>query len=293
MPSPSELLVESESIELSIVPAIGGRIHRLRAFGQDLLRTPADVQMHRADPFFWGAYPMAPWCNRAEPGRRTIAGREVRLRSNFDGGWAIHGLVSSMPWDVNGPGSLSVTHEADDGWPWRFEVHLDATVDGGSVRLAYRLTNRSDAPMPAGIGLHPWVRAPVRVRLPADAVYPSNTDSAAVPEAVAGRFDLRRGGIPAGGLDGTWTGLTQSGIELAWPGLGVEAVVTAETNADGIRVALATPPQIPAVALEPQTHGPDPLRRLERGEPDAPTLLAPGADLTLIVGVNVAQAPGT
>src|SRR5690606_22301221 len=171
-----ELVLRGETLELVILPEVGGRIHRLRAFGRDLLRTPPDPAVHREHPFFWGAYPMAPWCNRATPGRRVVAGREVDLAPNFPDGSAIHGLVSSRPWEVIGPGALSAAGgDGSDGWPWPFEVSLDSTIDGEVVRLAYRLTNRSDAPMPAGIGLHPWFRRPIEVRLEAEAVYPANT----------------------------------------------------------------------------------------------------------------------
>jgi len=60
------LTYASETVEAVVLPDAGARLHRLRVFGHDLLRTPNDPALHRADPFCWAAYVMAPWCNRLE-----------------------------------------------------------------------------------------------------------------------------------------------------------------------------------------------------------------------------------
>ncbi len=174
----AELVLRSDTLEVVLLPELGGRLHRLRAFGTDLLRTPGDPATHGDEPFFWGAYVMAPWCNRAQPGPTPIAGRTVDLPSNFADGSAIHGQVSARPWEVDADGSLHVTG-GGDGWPWEYEVTASALVDGPSLALDYRLVNRSDAPMPGGIGLHPWFLRPVALRIPAEAVYPANAGSTA------------------------------------------------------------------------------------------------------------------
>jgi aldose 1-epimerase len=278
----------SDELEVVLLPELGARLHRIRAFGRDVLRTPDDPARHRDDPFFWGGYVMAPWCNRAQAGRRRIAGRDVELRSNFRDGTAIHGLVSSRPWQPLGDGRLQV--ELDEpGWPWPFAVSLAATVTGGALSLRYRLENRVDAPMPAGLGVHPWFRAPVEVGLPATSVYPSNTASAPRPRPVDGPFDLRRLAPPAPDLDATWTALAGALVELAWPDLGLAARLDIRSDVPPL-VTLASPSGVGAVAIEPQTHGPDPLRRLERAEPDAPVLLSPGTALTLEIGLAFALA---
>jgi aldose 1-epimerase len=277
---PAELVLRSETLEVVLLPSLGGRLHRLRAFGTDLLRTPADPAHHRDDPFSWGAYVMAPWCNRAQPGPTPIAGRTVDLRSNFADGSAIHGQVFGRPWEVSADGSLYVTGGGEgDGWPWHYEVIASVAVEGQSLTLDYRLVNRSDAPMPGGIGLHPWFKRPVALRIPAEAVYRANAGSAPDPEPIAGEHDLRVAHVPEGGLDATWTELTESRIELAWPEAGISARI--EADAARLLVAVATPVRLGAVAVEPQTHGPDGLRRFVNREPDALTLLAPGQTLRL------------
>jgi aldose 1-epimerase len=286
------VVLRSEALEVVLLPEVGGRLHAVRAFGHDLLRTPDDPAAHRRDPFFWGAYPMAPWCNRAVAGEGQVAGERVRLKPNFPDGSAIHGLVSSAPWEVRDQGKELAVRAGGPGtgWPWQFEVTLRPTVAASLLELDYRVANLAERPMPAGIGLHPWFRRPLEVRLPAALVYPANTGSAPEPEQVAGDLDLRRLAPPAADLDGSWTALSEGAFELAWPSVGVEARVEVTTNADRPVVALASPEGIEAVAIEPQTHGPDPLRRLERGEPDAPLLLEPGGEIRLVIRVAVGLA---
>lgn len=283
---PTELELRSDELEVVLLPELGGRIHRLRAFGTDLLRTPADPAHHAEDPFFWGAYVMAPWCNRAQAGPMRIAGRTVDLPANFADGSAIHGQVFARPWQVGADGSLHVIGGGDgDGWPWQYEVVGLVTLEGPTLTCDYRLVNRSDGSMPAGLGLHPWFRRPVALRIAAEEVYPANTASARDPIPVAGAHDLRVARVPDAGLDGTWTALAAPCIELAWGPAGISASI--EVDAERTLVAVATPGLLDAVAVEPQTHAPDGLRRLSDGEPDAVALLAPGESLSLTVRITV------
>jgi aldose 1-epimerase len=289
MNAPEELVLRSDGLEVVLLPALGGRIHRLRAFGHDLLRTPGNPSTHRDEPFFWGAYVMAPWCNRIRPGPTVVDGRTVDVQPNFDDGTAIHGQVSSRPWEHAGDGALRVTGGDDgSGWPWAYDVVAHATVDGPILRLRYRLTNRSDGPMPAGIGLHPWFRQPVEVAISAESVYPRNHDSPAHPEAAAGPLNLARRRPLTPDVDATWTRAREPRIELTWPGAGVSAAIDVETPR--FLVAAASPSHLDAVAVEPQTHGPDGLRRLLRNEPDALTVLEPEEALELEIRLTVALA---
>ncbi|MEO6578403.1 MAG: hypothetical protein ABIO99_05845, partial [Candidatus Limnocylindria bacterium] len=103
-----EVRVESDALEVVLLPDVGARLHRLLAFGVDLLRTPPDPARHVADPFFWGGYILAPWGNRLEAGPTDVADQAVNLEPNFDDGSAIHGQVYARPWEVVGDGRLRV-----------------------------------------------------------------------------------------------------------------------------------------------------------------------------------------
>lgn len=266
-------------IEVEILPELGARIHRLRAFGIDVLRTPDDPETHVREPILWGGYVMAPWCNRIVAARTAIAGREVHLAANHSDGSVLHGQVLLAPWSLHGDGRL-VARAGGDGWPWRYETSLRATPAESCLTIDQRLTNLDDGPMPAGLGLHPWFRSPVDVRIDADLVLASNTDPAAELEAVAGDLDLRAWRRMPDAIDAAWPDPRDPAVELRWRELGLAATLRLQSSA-GSAIVAASPIGLGAAAIEPQTHLPQGLRRLGRGEPGALELLAPGATLRL------------
>ncbi len=272
-------------VEVEVVPAIGARLHRLRAFGHDLLRTPDDLRPHLDDSYSSGSYPMAPWCNRVPAGRSVAAGRTVDLPASFPDGTAIHGQVSRRPWAVTDAADDRATFQlagGGDGWPWPYEVEQRIRIVGARLELALRLTNHADDPMPGGLGFHPWFRTPVHVAIAARAVHPDNLATVALPVPVSGRHDRRRLESMPDGLDATWAELTDPPIVLEWPVTGIRATfaIAAPT-----RFVTAASLFADAVAVEPQTHSPDGLGRLARGESGGLALVPPGGTLELVVGI--------
>ena len=282
--------IDRGPIELEVLPSVGARLHRLRAFGHDLLRTPHDLQPYVDDPYFYGSYPMAPWCNRVPAGRSIVAGRVVDLPPSFPDGTAIHGQVSRRPWTEMGPGVFRIRGGGDGvaggGWPWPYEVEQRLRIDGATLELVLRLTNRADEPMPGGLGIHPWFRAPVEVRIAATAVHPDNHATAPRPVPVAGAHDLRRLGPMASGLDSTWAEVGDPPIVLSWPDTGIRATFAVDAPT---RFVTAANLFDDAIAVEPQTHAPDGLGRFLRGEPGGLTLIAPGETLELRVAMRFEQ----
>jgi aldose 1-epimerase len=273
-------------IEIEVLPAIGARLHRLRAFGHDLLRTPDDLRPHRDDPYFYGSYPMAPWCNRVAAGRTEVGGRVIDLPATFPDGTAIHGQVSRRAWQVVGDGRYRIAG-GGDGWPWPYEVDQDIRIEGTGLELALRLTNRSDDAMPGGIGFHPWFRRPVRVAIDAASVHPSNLATEPRPIPVNGPYDRRRLEAMPDGLDATWTDLSDPPVVLEWPDAGIWATMT--VDAPTRFIVAASLPGTDAVAVEPQTHAPDSIRRLLGGEPGGLALIQPGKTLELVVRLTFEQ----
>jgi len=267
------------SVEVEVLPAVGARLHRLRAFGQELLRTPDDPQRHHDDGWFWGSYPMAPWCNRVAAGPMLVAGRPIDLPATFPDGTAIHGQVSRRAWEDHGDGAFHVAG-GRDGWPWPYTVDQRITIAADQLELDLRLTNRADVPMPGGIGVHPWFRKPLRVAIAAARVHPSNLATEPDPIPVNGPFDLRRLAPMADGLDAAWAEVADPPVVLEWPeGIRATMSVVAPTRF----IVAASPAAIDAVAVEPQTHAPDGIRRLRNGEPGGLALIAPGESLRLRV----------
>ncbi len=282
------LRVASDELEIELLPELGGRWHRLRAFGADLLRTPDELDAYRREPFFWGSFVMAPWCNRMAAGAQHVAGRSVDLPANFPDGTAIHGQVQALAWEVAAPGMLRVT-AGGHGWPWRYEVTQRLDVAGRRLRLHLEVVNRSTEAMPAGIGVHPWFRQPIELTIAADRVFTSNEASPPEPVPVGAEHDLRTPRPMPPELDATWAGLRGPEVaEIRWPELGISASM--RTSPEGAYLCAASPAALAAVAIEPQTHAPDGLRRLLNAEPGGLRWLEPRLTLHLAIEIEFREA---
>ncbi|HZC73712.1 MAG TPA: hypothetical protein VE442_23675 [Jatrophihabitans sp.] len=270
--------LRSDELAVTLLPDVGARLHKIEVFGVDVLRTPATTDRHRADPFFWGGYHQAPWCNRLDANLAVRVGTQtVTLQSNFPDGSAIHGQVYDRPWAVADDGTFTIRGGGAGGWPWTYTLTLRAAVDGARLSLDYELTNTSDEPMPAGLGLHPWFRNPALVRIPTTEVFPLNAgpmgQSLELPTARQLPIDT----------DACWTDLTEPVVEVIWPDQ--QLAMTMSAGTEDLVVVAAHPAQVGAVAVEPQTHAPAGLRRLLDGEPHAMQWVAPGAALRLAVSL--------
>lgn len=272
-------MVADGPIRVELLPAVGARLHRLHAFGHDLLRTPDDPAEHRRDPFRWGAYVMAPWCNRIAAVPTDVDGDTVSVPSNFPDGTAIHGQVYDARWDVASDLSLSIIG-GGDGWPWPYRCGLRVTIASSVVTIDQSLTNLADRPMPGGLGLHPWFRRPLDVSIQADAVLPSNLDPDALVQAVGGLWDLRAMRHMPDDIDATWLAPRDPAVELSWPDIGVRATMRVRSGA-GVCIVVASPTTLDAVAIEPQTHAPHGLRRFLSGEPGGLHSVQPGGAIRL------------
>ncbi len=268
----------SSEIEVVVLPDLGARLHRLTVHGQQLLRSPDDLARYADDTFYWGAFQMAPWCNRITARRSTVSGRQVDLPTNFEDGSAIHGQVYARPWQQVSDMEFRIEY-GGDGWPWQYAALMRVHVIGDTLTLEQSVTNLSDAAMPAGIGIHPWFAGRPDVAIHADSVYPSNTASEAQPLPVSGDLDLRRRAAMAVGVDATWPQVGDPAVELWWPDLRLHAKMRALTGTP--HIVAANPGTFDAIAVETETHAPRGLGRLTTGDPGALTLLDPGATLSL------------
>ena len=278
--------IADDDLAIEVLPAVGARIHRLRVGGIDVIRTAADANRHVDDPYFWGSYVMAPWCNRLDAGvTRGVAGRDLDLPPSFPDGTAIHGQVSRIPWRQVGDRAFRV-EAGGDGWPWRYRVEQQFDVMPDVLTQTLDLTNLDETPMPAGLGIHPWFRRPVRVRIAAESAWDANPSSAAEPAAVSGNLDRRTLAELPDGLDATWTDLSAPPVVLDWPATGLRMTMTTDPAVSCI--VAASPAGIDAVAIEPETHVPGGVRRLLNDEPGPLAILEPGGTLSLAITLRFA-----
>jgi aldose 1-epimerase len=284
-------VASTDGVRVEVVPDVGARLHRIVAFGRDVLRTPPTVEHHRREPFAWGAFLMVPWCNRV-PGGRIVFGEEVvEVPTNtVDDGVpsAMHGLAYERPWLLNDDDGLRF--KGGDELPWRWSARQRTTVDGASLRVALAVRNEGDDPMPAGVGLHPWFTAAggLQVRLAADSVYPlAGHIPSGDPEPVGERNDLRSLRSPPWGMDDVFTDLGSPFAELVWRGWALRCVI--EVSAAVSHGTVAAFENMAAVAVEPQTHATDGHRRLHDGERGGVAVLASGEELELVATFGFSQ----
>ena len=278
----------NEALEVEFLPEAGGRIHRLRAFTQDVLRTPEDPTEHLRDPFYWGAFLLVPWSNRVPGGRIDSERRSARLPCN-DERFAIHGEAYLRPWQIAAPGELRFAGGAH-GFPFRYDAQLSLALDGATLSLTLALTNAGSTPAPLGLGVHPWfdTTGGLDVALPANLTYPlADHLPAGDPRPVTGRLDRRTLSPVPWGTDNVWTGLTRREVTLHWPGKRLRAAFSFSEAATHVVMAAFAAQN--AVAIEPVTHAPDGFRLLAEGRAGGVTLVSPGDTLSVSYRLSFEQ----
>lgn len=268
--------LDGDGVELELLPQLGGRCHRIRVGGHDLLRVPEEPSTAYADPLYWGWFPLVPWSNRVPGGLLVWRGRTIHLPPNEPGGSAIHGHGWAASWQVQGEGHFEMHHQAGD-FPWTYRATQRWSLDGTTLSQELSVTNLSDEDMPAGLGIHPWwsAQAGFEVDVPSRAAYDSRSGLAIGEPEPAPPL---RGRVPWG-TDQLFTDLDDRSIGLRWPRWGITAELRHSASADHVQVAAFE--ELDAVAVEPVTHAGDGHRRLAEGRSGAIGVLPSGHSMSL------------
>ncbi|MDM0026919.1 aldose 1-epimerase [Variovorax saccharolyticus] len=234
-------------LRLLLAPQVGGAIaalHEQRGGERlDWLRPASAQDVARGDPFAMGSFPLLPWCNRIRDSRARFAGRDIAIAATHparpSGKHALHGLGWLRPWQVAEAGPaharLTLAFEADDQWPWAFEASQRFELDPAGLRCTLALTNRDTAPMPAGIGHHPYFahRPGTRLRSATAAMWRSDAEVMPVAlEPTAEVARLREGVLLSElDLDNNFAGW-QREARIEWPDVARTLVLAAEAPLD-------------------------------------------------------------
>ncbi|WP_432789126.1 aldose 1-epimerase family protein [Brevibacterium sp. K11IcPPYGO002] len=105
---------------------------------------------------------LAPWPNRIDAGRFDFAGDSHRLPiTEPERDTALHGLVADVEWSVvertESTVSLEYSLEPTEGYPFAFDLRVDAELAEAELRMRARARNTGSAPAPFGFGFHPWL----------------------------------------------------------------------------------------------------------------------------------------
>jgi aldose 1-epimerase len=212
----------------AVVTELGAGLRELRHRGQPVI---AGYQADELPPGAAGQL-LAPWPNRVEGGRYTLAGTGYQLDlSEPAHGNAIHGLTRWEPWTLvrHTPGMalLRVALLGRPGYPFCLEIEAGYQLgeeDGLTVTVTAR--NAGSRPAPYGTGSHPYLTAGPAVvdecllTLPAAGWLPADERGipvSGVHDVTGTDADFRTARQVAGTrLDHALTGLARDGEGRAW-----------------------------------------------------------------------------
>ena len=165
---PTRLTLRHGPHQAVVAPAAGGRILR---WTTDLPEGPRDwlapVDIDGWPAHSWpkgGIFPLAPFSNRVRDAQLHWDGGTIPLEALPGHPHALHGQAQGMPWAVlhasDNAAELVLEHPAGHGgWPWDWQLRQSIQLHDGGLLVRLSLHNRSTAPMPAGLGLHPYFTA--------------------------------------------------------------------------------------------------------------------------------------
>ncbi|MDB5749006.1 MAG: Aldose 1-epimerase [Massilia sp.] len=233
------ITLRSGALHAEVLPAAAGGLGRLdwqrggktHALLRPYVHAPGAPM---PTPSQLACFPLVPWSNRIEPQGFVFEGRAIAPAPNRPGEpCPIHGDGWQHPWSVQARSDSGVSLLLDrrDGSPFSYVARLRYTLLDTALNVTLEVTNTGRAPLPFGLGLHPWIerRDGVLLRarsggtwtrgplgLPLDAVaVPPEWDFATAQE------------LPQGLVDHVFCGWDgEAGI--AWPDTGVKLAVQAD-----------------------------------------------------------------
>ncbi len=282
--------IERGDWALGLKPDLGASLTSLTWRGRDVLRPAPDAL---DSPLAASSFPLAPYANRIDGGAFVFQGEAARLpaTAGFEP-HALHGVGWRSRWTVVSAGDgtidLVLAVEAGPEWPWAWTASHRLTLSEAGLEMGLSLANEHGAPMPAGLGLHPYfaVEAATRLQLSAPRIW--LTDAREIPSRLAdaaGLIDWSDGAAVADApfVDhayADWDGRAT----LLHDGWRVD--LTASPNARWAQVY--APRGEGFVCVEPVTHRPN-AHNAPAGEDSGLTVLAPGGVLTLTARITASE----
>jgi aldose 1-epimerase len=200
-------------------------------------------QQRRYLPTDLACFPLVPYSNRIAAGRIEFAGQLHRLPRNCAGFvHPLHGIGWLRSWEVLERDDhrcvLRVRHDGDVDWPCAFTAFQEIALTESGLSIRLRLTNEGVAPMPYGLGLHPYVRRPPATRIFAQVAGVWLCDADQVPTHRVGlppHWNLPEGpSLDETFVDHCFDGL-QGDVRVQWP--------------DGTGLRISSAPTVPFLVL--------------------------------------------
>jgi aldose 1-epimerase len=270
---------------VELAPEAGGSVTRYwierGPVTREWLRpTPAGA-LRAGHPDLAAAFPLVPYSNRIRAGRFSFRGRSVIEPLNRPPErHAIHGHGWQARWQPTevtaATARLEYRHPAG-AWPWAYHATQRFILTPSELTVELGLSNQSTAPMPAGLGWHPYFPRTPRATITADVRAMWLTDEERMPTEL-----VAPPAAPFGrGRDNCFLGWSRR-VTIDWPELGARLLMRAEPPLDYLVVF--TPARRPFFCVEPVSHVTDAFNLAEAGRSDSGILvLEPGETLRTAV----------
>jgi aldose 1-epimerase len=181
---------------------------------------------------------------------------------------------------------LSFRHDTGE-WPWAYDARQEFSLDSHGLSLRLSCANRSEGPMPCGLGFHPYFPCSPETRLDTAVEVAWTVDKKVLPVAkvpAEGRYDLRDRKICGQHLDngfGGWGG----DARISDPGWPFDLRLT---SPDARFFQVYSPAGGGIFVAEPVTHANAALNEPEAEWPSlGMRVLAPGEEMSLIMRLDV------
>ncbi|HZB70203.1 MAG TPA: aldose 1-epimerase [Sphingomicrobium sp.] len=292
MSSPKPLILSTGRLELTLNPSIGCSISALEWIEGDrrfpVLRKCNSCHENVLEA---ASFPLVPYVNRIRGGRFAFRGREVVLAPNMAGDPSpLHGQGWLAPWQVESSAAdqavLSFRHPPGE-WPWEYRAEQQFELDEAALSMRLICRNLSDAPMPCGLGQHPYFNCSSDTRIDTSVSHVWTIDEHVLPvEKIAadGRFDLADRLVCGQDLDhgfGGWGGTARM-TDPGWP-FDVEL-----TSPDAHFFQLYSPASGGIFVAEPVSHANAALNAPEEEwEELGMKVLPPGGEMSLAMRLEV------
>ncbi|WAJ27906.1 aldose 1-epimerase [Antarcticirhabdus aurantiaca] len=230
------------------------------------------------------AFPLVPFGNRLAGNAFRSGGRLHRLASNTDDPSYLHGDGWLGEWRAEDAGddALTLTYRQEAG-PYRYEARQVFAIADGAFRLTLAVENRGEAPMPFGLGWHPFLPRTPETRLHCRARGFRTEAPGHLPGQAAPRPDDLDFAAPAplperwvnNGLE-DWDGIAR----ILWPERGATLVIEADPVFAHAFLFLPDSTFSPALdwfCFEPMTHRAGAHGQMDRG---GLVVLRPGESLS-------------
>lgn len=294
MTSQSNVILTAGNFRVELSPSVGGAISSFDWIGDGGERPILRKYNNRLENVLDAAcFPLVPYVNRIRDGRFEFRGRVVELAPNMPGDPSpLHGQGWLGQWQVEeatgSRATLSFYHSAGE-WPWDYEARQQFVLDEHGLWFRLTCQNKSNEPMPCGLGQHPYFPCGPETRLDTHVTSAWTIDDKVLPvEKVAaeGRYDLRNRLICGQGLDngwGDWGGQARLS-DPNWP----YAVTVTCPLPDATFFQVYSPDTGGIFVAEPVTHANAALNEPEDKWAELGlVVLGPGEEMELTIQIDV------